>query len=187
MHRSCAPSWPPTSATACHSPPPLHVSRRLSRFGIKAPDTKNDLSAPFPFNLMFKVGPPARCAAPRSAALCAPVCHAGGSSALQGHGDAVAGLWAAPPCLRWQPAGFLRHLPNLSRPLPCHSVPAQTSIGPKGDMVGYLRPETAQVGFDPRPRRTVFFAFARIFGTAHHFVTCAPLTRANKRLTYDRL
>ncbi|GBF92515.1 hypothetical protein Rsub_04619 [Raphidocelis subcapitata] len=45
----------------------------ITRFGIKAPDTKNDLSPPFPFNLMFK-----------------------------------------------------------------------TSIGPKGDMVGYLRPETAQ-------------------------------------------
>lgn len=45
----------------------------ITRFGIKAPDTKNDLSSPFPFNLMFK-----------------------------------------------------------------------TSIGPKGDMVGYLRPETAQ-------------------------------------------
>jgi hypothetical protein len=45
----------------------------IERFGIKAPDTKNDLSPPFPFNLMFK-----------------------------------------------------------------------TSIGPKGDMVGYLRPETAQ-------------------------------------------
>lgn len=27
----------------------------IERFGIKAPDTKNDLSAPFPFNLMFKV------------------------------------------------------------------------------------------------------------------------------------
>lgn len=45
----------------------------IERFGIKAPDTKNDLSAPFPFNLMFK-----------------------------------------------------------------------TSIGPKGDLTGYLRPETAQ-------------------------------------------
>ncbi|KAI8468120.1 MAG: hypothetical protein J3K34DRAFT_428181 [Monoraphidium minutum] len=45
----------------------------ITRFGIKAPDTKNDLSAPFPFNLMFK-----------------------------------------------------------------------TSIGPRGDLVGYLRPETAQ-------------------------------------------
>jgi hypothetical protein len=27
----------------------------ITRFGIKAPDTKNDLSPPFPFNLMFKV------------------------------------------------------------------------------------------------------------------------------------
>jgi hypothetical protein len=45
----------------------------LTKYDIKAPDTKNDISAPFPFNLMFK-----------------------------------------------------------------------TSIGPRGDMVGYLRPETAQ-------------------------------------------
>ncbi len=45
----------------------------LAKFGIKAPETANDISAPFPFNLMFK-----------------------------------------------------------------------TSIGPKGDMIGYLRPETAQ-------------------------------------------
>lgn len=45
----------------------------LAKYKVKAPDTKNDISAPFPFNLMFK-----------------------------------------------------------------------TSIGPKGDMVGYLRPETAQ-------------------------------------------
>ncbi|CAD7695721.1 unnamed protein product [Ostreobium quekettii] len=45
----------------------------MTKYGVKAPDTKNDISAPFPFNLMFK-----------------------------------------------------------------------TSIGPKGDMVGYLRPETAQ-------------------------------------------
>ena len=45
----------------------------LTTYGVKSPDTKNDISAPFPFNLMFK-----------------------------------------------------------------------TSIGPKGDQVGYLRPETAQ-------------------------------------------
>ncbi|KAI7843806.1 hypothetical protein COHA_002704 [Chlorella ohadii] len=45
----------------------------LTKYGVKAPDTKNDISDPFPFNLMFK-----------------------------------------------------------------------TSIGPRGDMVGYLRPETAQ-------------------------------------------
>ncbi|GAB4820588.1 hypothetical protein N2152v2_007634 [Parachlorella kessleri] len=45
----------------------------LKKYGVKAPDTKNDISDPFPFNLMFK-----------------------------------------------------------------------TSIGPRGDLVGYLRPETAQ-------------------------------------------
>ena len=45
----------------------------LKSYDVKSPDTKNDISAPFPFNLMFK-----------------------------------------------------------------------TSIGPKGDQVGYLRPETAQ-------------------------------------------
>ncbi len=45
----------------------------LTAYDVKSPDTKNDISAPFPFNLMFK-----------------------------------------------------------------------TSIGPKGDQVGYLRPETAQ-------------------------------------------
>ncbi|PSC72809.1 Glycyl-tRNA synthetase family [Micractinium conductrix] len=45
----------------------------LTQYGVKSPDTKNDISPPFPFNLMFK-----------------------------------------------------------------------TSIGPRGDMVGYLRPETAQ-------------------------------------------
>lgn len=45
----------------------------LQKYGVKAPDTKNDISEPFPFNLMFR-----------------------------------------------------------------------TSIGPRGDMVGYLRPETAQ-------------------------------------------
>ena len=45
----------------------------LTEYGVKAPETKNDISTPFPFNLMFK-----------------------------------------------------------------------TSIGPRGDMVGYLRPETAQ-------------------------------------------
>lgn len=52
----------------------LHSSA-LQTYKVVAPDTKNDISDPFPFNLMFK-----------------------------------------------------------------------TSIGPKGDMVGYLRPETAQVG-----------------------------------------
>ena len=45
----------------------------LTEYGVKAPDTGNDISAPFPFNLMFK-----------------------------------------------------------------------TSIGPRSDQVGYLRPETAQ-------------------------------------------
>jgi glycyl-tRNA synthetase len=54
----------------------------LTKYGIKAPDTKNDISAPFPFNLMFK-----------------------------------------------------------------------TSIGPRGDLVGYLRPETAQVGAARRSLR----------------------------------
>ena len=28
----------------------------LKRYGVKAPDTKNDISDPFPFNLMFKCG-----------------------------------------------------------------------------------------------------------------------------------
>lgn len=46
----------------------------LTKFNVVAPDTKNPISRPFPFNLMFK-----------------------------------------------------------------------TSIGPRGDLVGYLRPETAQV------------------------------------------
>jgi hypothetical protein len=50
----------------------LHAA--LTKFGVVAPDTKNPISSPFPFNLMFK-----------------------------------------------------------------------TSIGPRGDLVGYLRPETAQV------------------------------------------
>jgi glycyl-tRNA synthetase (class II) len=50
----------------------LHAA--LTQFGAVAPDTKNPISSPFPFNLMFK-----------------------------------------------------------------------TSIGPRGDLVGYLRPETAQV------------------------------------------
>lgn len=49
------------------------LGEALTKYGVKSPDTKNDISAPFPFNLMFK-----------------------------------------------------------------------TSIGPKGDQVGYLRPETAQ-------------------------------------------
>lgn len=26
----------------------------LTKYGVKAPDTKNDISEPFPFNLMFK-------------------------------------------------------------------------------------------------------------------------------------
>jgi glycyl-tRNA synthetase (class II) len=47
----------------------------LQKYGVVAPDTKNEVSDPFPFNLMFK-----------------------------------------------------------------------TSIGPKGDLTGYMRPETAQVG-----------------------------------------
>ena len=49
------------------------LSDAMTKFNVKAPETKNDLSPPFPFNLMFK-----------------------------------------------------------------------TSIGPKGDSIGYLRPETAQ-------------------------------------------
>lgn len=49
------------------------LAAALKSYDVKSPDTKNDISAPFPFNLMFK-----------------------------------------------------------------------TSIGPKGDQVGYLRPETAQ-------------------------------------------
>lgn len=52
------------------------LGEAVRKYDIKAPETKNDLSDPFPFNLMFK-----------------------------------------------------------------------TSIGPKGDMVGYLRPETAQVSW----------------------------------------
>jgi glycyl-tRNA synthetase (class II) len=51
----------------------IGLGTALTRYGVKTPDTKNDISAPFPFNLMFR-----------------------------------------------------------------------TSIGPKGDAVGYLRPETAQ-------------------------------------------
>lgn len=51
----------------------IGLGTALTRYGVKAPDTKNNISAPFPFNLMFR-----------------------------------------------------------------------TSIGPKGDAVGYLRPETAQ-------------------------------------------
>lgn len=50
-----------------------HLGEQLTKYGVKAPDTGNELSAPFRFNLMFR-----------------------------------------------------------------------TSIGPKGDQVGYLRPETAQ-------------------------------------------
>ena len=53
-------------------PSPLHLTC-IQKYGCKAPDTGNDISPPFAFNLMFK-----------------------------------------------------------------------TSIGPRGDMVGYLRPETAQ-------------------------------------------
>ena len=49
------------------------LGEQLTKYGVKAPDTKNDISNPFPFNLMFR-----------------------------------------------------------------------TSIGPRGDSIGYLRPETAQ-------------------------------------------
>lgn len=49
------------------------LGEQLTKYEVKAPDTKNDISQPFPFNLMFK-----------------------------------------------------------------------TSIGPRGDSIGYLRPETAQ-------------------------------------------
>lgn len=62
----------------------------LTRYGIKAPETENDISAPFPFNLMFK-----------------------------------------------------------------------TSIGPKGDLVGYLRPETAQ-GIFVNFRDLLFFNGSRL-------------------------
>lgn len=30
------------------------LGEALTQYGVKAPDTKNDISAPFPFNLMFK-------------------------------------------------------------------------------------------------------------------------------------
>ena len=30
------------------------LGEALTRYGVKAPDTRNDISAPFPFNLMFK-------------------------------------------------------------------------------------------------------------------------------------
>jgi glycyl-tRNA synthetase len=50
------------------------VCSNAQKYGVRAPDTNNDISDPFPFNLMFK-----------------------------------------------------------------------TSIGPRGDAVGFLRPETAQV------------------------------------------
>lgn len=35
------------------------LGAELKKFGIKAPDTKNDLSDPYPFNLMFStmIGP----------------------------------------------------------------------------------------------------------------------------------
>ena len=61
------------------------LSEAMQKFNVKAPETKNDLSPPFPFNLMFR-----------------------------------------------------------------------TSIGPKGDSVGYLRPETAQGIFINFKYRTAF-------------------------------
>ncbi len=66
----------------------------LTAYDVKSPDTKNDISAPFPFNLMFK-----------------------------------------------------------------------TSIGPKGDQVGYLRPETAQGLF-------VNFRYNAVASVLPQFVLC---------------
>ena len=66
----------------------------LTAYDVKSPDTKNDISAPFPFNLMFK-----------------------------------------------------------------------TSIGPKGDQVGYLRPETAQGLF-------VNFRYSAVASVLPHFILC---------------
>lgn len=35
------------------------LGEQLTKYGVKAPDTKNDISKPFPFNLMFRttIGP----------------------------------------------------------------------------------------------------------------------------------
>ncbi len=66
----------------------------LTAYDVKSPDTKNDISAPFPFNLMFK-----------------------------------------------------------------------TSIGPKGDQVGYLRPETAQGLF-------VNFRYNAVASLLPQFILC---------------
>lgn len=97
----------------------------LTQYGVKAPDTKNDISAPFPFNLMFK------CAPLRTLRLLRLLC---------------CSCWTAP-------ALQMLALP-LDHPLPATlpliepSLPGsparRTSIGPRGDLVGYLRPETAQ-------------------------------------------
>ena len=80
------PSQHPACLTVCHAAQEVKnllatieeldapgLGAALTEYGVKAPDTGNDISAPFPFNLMFK-----------------------------------------------------------------------TSIGPRSDQVGYLRPETAQ-------------------------------------------
>jgi glycyl-tRNA synthetase len=66
------------------------LGEALTQYGVKAPETGNDISAPFPFNLMFK-----------------------------------------------------------------------TSIGPRGDLVGYLRPETAQ-GIFVNFRDLLFFNGGRL-------------------------
>lgn len=68
-----------------------------------APDTKNDISDPFPFNLMFK-----------------------------------------------------------------------TSIGPKGDFVGYMRPETAQVRIRKRGALEHSYGWKLQFGGGLQHAPCSP-------------
>lgn len=90
-----------------------HLGEQLTKYGVKAPDTGNELSAPFRFNLMFR-----------------------------------------------------------------------TSIGPKGDQVGYLRPETAQGifvnfrfavprGLPPAPKVCVPCPLDRLRRACLRFFKCA--------------
>jgi len=140
----------------------------IQRFDIKAPDTKNELSAPFPFNLMFKVRG-GRCAAGGQWWLLLLVAAVGGccwllrglkwgcveqsaSSCLHLHkltnpSPSLNNPPLPPPHSKNHPTLPLTQPPSPSLKIPHPPpppTPPQTSIGPKGDMVGYLRPETAQ-------------------------------------------
>jgi hypothetical protein len=115
----------------------LHAA--LTKFGVVAPDTKNPISSPFPFNLMFKTS-----IGPRGDLV----------GYLRPETAQVNGRKVWPQCC-WLSSRLVLFLIvfecsdcSLTGLALVINLMFKTSIGPRGDLVGYLRLETAQVRQD---------------------------------------